>query len=163
MEFLTWIEQTGFATFVRESPSYLAFPTFLFLHTLGLSLVVGPSVIVAVRVLGLVRVLPIEPLARLFPFMWAGFAITVFSGVGLAVADATNKLLNPILLTKLVLIGFATWAMWLLQKRTFRTGVTPDESTVAAGRFLAGSTLVLWFAVTVAGRLIAYSRTILNI
>ncbi len=163
MEFLTWIEQTGFATYVRESPSYLAFPGFLFLHTLGLSLVVGPSVIVAARILGMARVLPIEPLGRLFPYIWVGFAMTVFSGIGLAFADATNKLMNPILLTKLVLIGFATAAMWMLQKKAFRPGISPDETTVLGSRFLAGSTLVLWFAVTVAGRLIAYSRTILNI
>ena len=52
---------------------------------------------------------------------------------------------------------------WMLQKKAFRPGVTPDEATILGSRFLAGSTLVLWFAVTVAGRLIAYSRSILNI
>jgi hypothetical protein len=126
-------------------------------------MVVGPSVIVTARILGLARIMPLEPLGRLFPFVWVGFAITVFSGIGLAVADATNKLVNPILIIKLVLILFATITTRMIQTKLFRTGADLDEPTIATGRFLAGSTLVLWFAVTVAGRLIAYSRTIFNL
>jgi hypothetical protein len=162
MEFMLWLEQTSLGTFVRESPSYLGFPGFLFAHTLGLSLVVGPAVVIGIRILGMAPAIPLKPLVRLFPFMWVGFAITVMSGVGLAVADASNKLLNPILLTKLVLILFATINLWFLKKRVFdRADV--GEVVDKQGRILAGSLMSLWLLVTIAGRLIAYWRAIFDV
>ena len=38
MDFLIRLEESGFGTWVRESPSLWAYPTVLFLHTLGLAL-----------------------------------------------------------------------------------------------------------------------------
>ena len=160
MELLVWLEGTSIATFVRESSSLLAFPTFLFLHSVGLALVVGPCAIVSARILGIGQSMPIAPLDRLFPFMWVGFWLTVASGAGLAIADAQNKLVNPILLIKLVLVVVAAVNMWLIRKRVFRT---PEGSGGRNAKALATSVLVLWLAVTVAGRLIAYSRTIFEL
>jgi len=160
MDILIWLEGTWIATFVRESPSILGFPTFLFAHSLGLSLAVGPCAIAAVRVLGLAPTLPLKPLGRLFPYMWIGFWLTVVSGVGLAIADASNKLVNPILLVKLVLVVVAAANMWLLDKKVFRA---PEGAGAGNGKLMAGTLLVLWLAVTIAGRLIAYSRTIFEV
>ena len=160
MDFLIWLENTSIATFVRESPSMLGFPTFLFVHSLGLSLAVGPCAIVAVRLLGVAPTLPLKPLERLFPYMWIGFWLTVVSGLGLAFADATNKLTNPILLVKLVLVVIAAANMWLLDKKVFRS---PEGEVAGNGKLMAGTLLVLWLAVTIAGRLIAYSRTIFEV
>jgi hypothetical protein len=159
MGIFVWLEQTWIATFIRESPSLWGFPAFLLMHSLGLSLVVGPCVIAAGRVLGMARSIPLQPLVRLFPYMWFGFILTVISGVGLAIADAQNKLTNPILLAKLVLVLLAAVNMWLLEKKVFRAPGGFDEST-GHGRLLGGSVLFLWLLVTVLGRLIAYSRTI---
>src|ERR1051325_8879018 len=103
MGFLEYLEHTALATFIRESSSYLGFPTVLFAHTLGLSLLVGPSALMCMRVLGLAPGIPFQSVRRLFLFMWAGFVLTVISGLGLAVAAATTRLLNPILLVKLVM------------------------------------------------------------
>src|SRR5262249_25340184 len=45
MDFLARVEASGFSTWVRESPSLLAFPLILSLHTLGLGLIVGSNVV----------------------------------------------------------------------------------------------------------------------
>src|SRR5687767_9831580 len=116
MAFLESIEGSAIATFIRESPSYLAFPGFLFVHTLGLSLLVGPNTLVAIRILGVASNVPLQPLVRLFPYMWVGLILTVISGTGLAVATATSKFVNPILLVKLVLIVPATVIMWRMER-----------------------------------------------
>jgi hypothetical protein len=161
MGFLAYLEETWLATFVRESSSMLGFPTFLFMHTIGLSLIVGVNVVVAVRVLGIASGIPLQPLKKLFPFMWAGFILTVISGVALAMANATAKFVNPILLVKLVLIFIATPIMWQLERKVFST---PDGYKVVEsgpGKMMAGALLVLWTLVMVAGRLIAYSGSIL--
>jgi hypothetical protein len=159
MGFLEFLEQTAIATFIRESSSYFGFPTVLFLHTLGLSFLVGANLVVSMRVLGLAPGLPLQPLRRLFPFMWLGFVLTVLSGTGLAMAAATTRLLNPILLVKLVLVAIATVIMRRLEKKVFNPKV-PKTGETGEGKAMAAALLVLWLAVTTAGRLIAYSATI---
>lgn len=152
MGFLMWLEQTGLATFVRDSP--IGYWTFLFVHTLGLAIVVGASTVVAVRVLGLALSIPLAPLERLFPMMWLGFGINAISGACLFAANASNQIVNPFFLIKMVFIAFAVANMWLLKKKVFRAaqGAAPH-----AGKILAGTLLVLWLGSTIAGRLIAYS------
>ena len=53
MDFLHWLEQTGFSTWVRELPSVWAFPTVLLIHTIGMGLVVGINAGIDLRILGL--------------------------------------------------------------------------------------------------------------
>jgi len=158
MGFLEFLEQTALATFIRESSSYLGFPTFLFLHTLGLSLLVGANCVVSIRVLGMASSIPLRPMVRLFPFMWAGFILTVISGTGLAIASATSKFVNPLLLSKLVLVVIAAVIMWKMDKKIFRTA--DDVAKPGEGKVMAAAMLVLWLLVMILGRLIAYSSTI---
>src|SRR4030095_15660762 len=162
MEILIYLEQTALATFIRESSSYLGFPTFLFMHTLGLSILVGAHSGVAIRVLGVASSITLKPMERLFPFMWAGFILTVISGLGLGIAAATTRLINPILLFKLVLIAIATPIMRMMEKRVFRSASGLKEVDPQAGKAMAAALLVLWTIIMIAGRLIAYSATILG-
>jgi hypothetical protein len=67
MEFLARLEQSGFSTWVRESTSVWAYPTVLFLHTLGLGFLVGASMVIDLRLLGFSNELPIAPMKKVFP------------------------------------------------------------------------------------------------
>jgi hypothetical protein len=162
MGLLEFLEQTALSTFIRESSSLLAFPTFLCMHTLGLSLVVGVNSVVAIRVLGVASSIPLQPLKRLYPFIWVGLILSLISGIALAMAKATTLMLNPILLVKLVMISCAAPIMWLLEKKVFRT---PGFKETEAGstKIMAATLLVPWTAVMIAGRLIAYSGTIFGL
>jgi len=162
MGLLEFLEQTALSTFIRESSSLLAFPTFLCMHTLGLSLVVGVNSVVAIRVLGVASSIPLQPLKRLYPFVWAGLILSFLSGIALAMAKATTLMLNPILLVKLAMISCAVPLMWLLERKVFRTpGFKETES--GSSKAMAAALLVLWTAVMIAGRLIAYSGTIFGL
>ena len=163
MGFLMWLEQTGFGTFVRESPSILGYPTFLFFHTLGLSIVVGLSTAVAVRVLGFASRIPLEPLERFFPIMWAGFAINTISGSGLVAADASNKMVNAIFLTKMLFVVLAVGSLWLLKKKVFDDPSKYEGALPREGKILAGALLVFWLGAMIAGRLIGYSSVIIPV
>ena len=161
MGILEFLEQTQLSTFIRESDSLLAFPTFLCFHTLGLSLVTGTNVVVAVRVLGIAPGIPLKSLRKMFPFSWAGLIISALSGFGLTMAKATTLSTNPILLVKLVLIAFTCVLMWRLDKKVFRDP-NYKEAESQSGRVTAVLLLVLWTAIMTAGRLIAYSMTIFS-
>ena len=50
--FLNFLEQTEFSNWVRDAPTIWAFPTILFVHTLGMGIVAGGSTMISVIVLG---------------------------------------------------------------------------------------------------------------
>jgi hypothetical protein len=163
MDFLIWLEDVGgLGTFVRESPSILGYPTFIVLHTLGLSTVVGTSTLVGIRVLGFADSIPLPPLERLFPVMWAGFWVNTFSGSGLALATASGQFTNPLFLIKISLVIAAVLCMRQLRKKVFLDPAVVAGGEPQAGKALAATMLVLWMFAMIAGRLIAYSGVIIG-
>ena len=80
-EFSRCLEQLQFSIWVRESGSVWAFPTFLFLHTLGMSMVAGGSATIDLVLLGFWPKTPVKPLERLFPLIWWGFWINAITGL----------------------------------------------------------------------------------
>src|SRR5262245_26180768 len=158
MEFLSWIENSAFSVWVRESPSIFAYAGILFLHTVGLAIVVGISAMIDLRLLGVASDLPIAPLERFFPIMWAGFWINAVSGSMLLAQDATTKFTNPIFGIKMVLIALAVADMVLLRRVVFLGRV--EQNVSRQGKLLAVASLVLWFGATTAGRVMTYLATV---
>lgn len=159
-DFIEFIEGTAIAVWVRESPSIFAYTTVLSLHAMGLAIVVGVGAAVSLRVLGLFRGIPLPPLLRLFPVMWVGFTINAISGIALLMANASGMLANVTFLVKLGLIALAVVNMELLRHRLAAEVPAGETSGDAAAspqtRALALSSLVLWIAVIISGRLTAY-------
>jgi hypothetical protein len=142
------IEQSGIATWIRESGVLHGYPLILFLHTLGLSTLVGLSSAINLRLLGVASGIPLASLDRLFRLMWAGFALTAATGILLFVADATRHASNPAFFVKLVFVLLAVTALALTWTRVFRG--------LHSGKILAAFSLVCWFGALSAGRLMAY-------
>jgi len=114
------IEQSGVATWIRESGILYGYPLILVLHTFGLSTLVGLSSAINLRLLGFASGIPLASLDRIFWFMWAGFALTAATGILLFVADATRHASNPAFLVKLVFVLLAVTALALTWTRVFR-------------------------------------------
>ena len=155
MELLSWIENSAFSTWMRESDSLFSYPGILFLHTAGLSIVVGISVVIDLRLLGLLRDLPMAPLERFFPVMWTGFWMNALSGTALLAQNATTRFTSPVFGIKMALIACAVVDMMLIRRLMAR--VSDDPQRVASrGRLLAIASLVFWGGAITAGRLMAY-------
>lgn len=167
MGLLEWLELSTLGTFVRESPSFFGYPTFLFAHTFGLSVVVGVSSVLAARVLGLASGIPLTPLARLFPMMWAGFAINLLSGGGLWLADAVNKTVPgggnqaPIFFIKMLFVVLGAVLLWMLQQKVSGSDAEIQGQSAEAKK-LAAMMLGCWVLAMIAGRLIGYTSAILG-
>jgi hypothetical protein len=121
MNFLLWLESLKFCVWVRESDSIWAFPMFLFMHTLGMSMIAGVSAVVDIAILGFWPRIPIKPLERLYPLMWTGFWINAVTGTVLMVADASTKLLNPVFYIKMC---FELFCIMTCVTPCIRTSVT---------------------------------------
>lgn len=117
-------------------------------------MLVGSIGIVDLRLLGAFRTLPERALAQsLSPIGMAGLALMLASGVVLFAADATALATAPVFRWKLLLIGLAT-----LNALAFRMAWPRSGARVTPGlRLMALASLVMWLAVLVLGRWIAYA------
>jgi hypothetical protein len=155
--FLRTIEGTSFSTWMRESESPFGFYFILFVHTVGLALLVGANSVVDLRLLGVAREIPVAPLKQFFGIMWLGFWINVTSGALLLFAYPTKSLTNPDFYIKLTLIGFAVWIMYRIKTKVFDDSSLDETAMMAKGATLAKWSLFLWFGAITAGRLLAYT------
>jgi hypothetical protein len=151
------IENSAYAVWVRESPSIFAYTSILSLHAIGLAIIVGINYVVAFRLLGFVKEIPLPTLRRLFPWMYLGFTINLFSGASLLAANLSNDLGNWLFIAKLVFILLA-----MINLELTRIHVFDRPGTVAAGelpkhaRTFAWGALILWGLAMIAGRFTAY-------
>jgi len=162
MALFVWIEQSALSVWVRESPSLLAFPFILFLHTLGLALLAGISVALDLWLLmGAARARRIAT-RGLFRAMWLGFAINALSGVVLLAAYPAKALTNWVFYTKMVLILLALLALEATRREVFDEARPGDTIVVTSrARALAIASLAFWAGTILTGRLLAYTYVIL--
>ena len=154
---LNTIEQMQFAIWVRESSSIWAFPTFLVVHTIGMSIVAGCSTMVSLAILGFWPAkMPVRPLERLYPLMWTGFWINAFTGVVLLLADATTKATNWDFYVKMIFVFTGTWLIVRTRKQVFGSALLDQGSLPAGAKGLAWGSMICWFCAITAGRLLAY-------
>jgi hypothetical protein len=156
MDFLIRLEQSGFATWVREGGTIWSYPFILFMHTLGLATLAGVNGGMDLRILGFAPQIPLAPLKRFFPLLWGAFAVTAASGSALLIADASTKLASPVFYVKMVFVALALVNLQLLKVQVFSNPEIDDRSLPSSARLLAVTSLMLWIAATTAGRLMAY-------
>ena len=147
------IAGTAFAGWAMSSP--FAYPVANTAHVLALVLLLGGIGVVDLRLLGLWRRIPLEPLAAaLVPVAAVGLLILAASGFILFAADAKALAASETFRLKLLLIALALANVALFKWR-FGKAVPLQPSTSA--KALALLSLLLWIAVAIAGRMIAYT------
>ncbi len=156
MNFLNTLEQMPFSIWVRESSSIWAFPTFLVVHTIGMSIVAGLSAMMSLVILGFWPKMPIRPMERLFPLIWIGFWVNAATGTVLLIADATTKVTNWDFYVKMAFVFAGVWLLTRTRKQIFGSPEIDRGSLPAGAKGLAWASLICWFAAITAGRLLAY-------
>ena len=132
---LASLEQNAISVWVRESPSLLAFPFILYLHTLGLAMLAGLNVGLDVWLLAR-RTLPSFDLKGLYQVMWLGFAINLLSGLALLAAYPAKALTNWVFFAKmaLVVVGVS-----VLQRMKRELVVASDATSTSRSVFAASA------------------------
>ncbi len=155
MNFLDTIEQLGFSTWVRESPSKLAYPTVLLLHVIGMGVVAGISGLISLRLLGVSPRTPLQPMERLFPVIWWGFWLNAVTGTALLMASASKRMVDPTFYIKMIFIFVGVAVLKRTQDKVFRNP-RKDGALPEGARALAWAGLICWLGALTAGRLLAY-------
>jgi hypothetical protein len=153
---LTAIENSALGAWVRESSSLLAYPTILFMHTVGLGFLVGLNAAIDLRILGVAARMPLAPMQKFYRVMWLAFWINAVSGTLLLVADATTKMTNPVFFIKMSFVALAVITMVLIRRHVFGNPSLDLTPLAGSAKVLAVTSLVFWMGAITAGRLMAY-------
>jgi hypothetical protein len=151
----------GLSRWIREGGTLTGYPLILFLHTMGMGVLVGLNATIDLRIVGFAPRIPIKTLERAYPLMWAGFVVNLTTGSLLFISDAVKHFSNPVFWVKLALIAVALVLLTQIRSRVFQDPRLDKEPVLTSWKVLAMTSLVCWFLAITAGRLMAYLYEIL--
>ena len=157
-EFFAFLEQMEFSQWVKDAPTIWAFPTILFVHTLGMAIVAGGSTMINLIVLGFWPAVPIKPFARLFPLLWVAFGVNAVTGTMMLLADATTKMTSPDFYVKMALVFAGLFILLRMRRQIFENPQLDRVPLPGNAKMLAWASLACWFGAITAGRLLAYVK-----
>src|SRR5262245_15404343 len=130
------------------------------LHFIGLSLLVGCVGSFDLRLLGVGKRIPIAALHKLIPWGLVGFAINVVTGLSFLMTEPDQYVYNPSFHFKLLFIIVAGLNASIFYLTLYRRATAPGAPADAprAAKIVAATSLSLWIAVIVCGRLLTFYR-----
>jgi len=159
LEVCRWLETTHGSIALHES--IWVYPIVESVHVLTLTLFLGLTVIVDLRLLGtsLSATPASQVIRRLGPWMLAGFVIMVTSGAMLFYAAPVRTYSNVFFRLKMAFLLMAGLNVAVFHFTTLRTMPQWDLGTRPPihARMAGAVSLVLWAAIAVCGRMIAYN------
>lgn len=157
LDVLNWVQNTGWATGIKESS--LLFPIIEGSHIMALSFSVGMIMILDMRLLRIsFRSETVSSIMeQLMPFTLAGFAIEMLTGVLLFLTQAVKAYGNPFFRIKMILLVLAGINALYYQVKYYPKMAEWDRTATPVGvRIVAVMSLVLWAGVIACGRTMAY-------
>jgi hypothetical protein len=154
LEYFRWMEANlPGGTFLREST--YGFTVLLTVHVVAMCLFLGLIIMMDLRLVGAGnrRTPPAEIQKRLFPWQMVGFAVIVVSGVLLFYSKPLYYYGKGFFWTKMALMALAGVNAGVIHLVTYRSEAGWDRPLA---RLAGAISLLLWGAVLVTGRLIAY-------
>jgi hypothetical protein len=150
---LTFIQNTALSHAISKS-NHLLIAGFQIFHVMGFVLLLAALVLISLRLLGLVlRQQSMPQVARQALFLfWSGLALAVVSGVLMFIGSPGHYAYNPAFEVKMGLLTAAV----IVQAGLFSRVVTHEAPRPWLARISVGLSLVLWFAVSMAGRAIGF-------
>jgi hypothetical protein len=159
LEICEWLETTAVSVLIRESQ--FGFLILVGIHILGITLSAGTLLWADLRLLGVSmrRYRLAEVYRGLAPWFLSGFVVMIISGGMLFMAFATSAYGNLYFRIKMVAIALAGVNALLYHMATRRSlnGSVDPTVTPTTARISGLTSIVLWTAVIVAGRMISYT------
>lgn len=154
------IQATSLSTALKTAAWVV--PTLQSIHIVMIGVVFVSVLMIALRVLGWMRA--DAPLAQVWgrfaPFMWTGIVVMTFTGVLLTIAEPVREFMTLSFRLKMLLLVVLVASAAAFGSRVRRVAGVADGSPSSAGlRAAAVITVLLWFAVIVFGRAIAYDTS----
>lgn len=147
------MERSAFGDWVAVSP--YGYYLMLGFHSIGLAMLVGAMMVISLRLLGLLTAIDPRALERLTTFAWWGFWINALSGVATFFSEANKMFFDTTFRWKILLVFIGVAALVIMQRTALRRIASGGSITLGA-RLQGAFSLLVWTAVIVVGRMIAY-------
>ena len=159
LDLCQWLATTNGSIALHES--IYIYPLVESAHVLTLCVFVGSASMLDLRLLGLsFRRVPARELARrLMPWMVVGFLVMIVTGALLSYAIPVRSYQSIFFRIKVVMLIMAGLNAWIFHVRSFRRVGEWNKAAVPprAARVAGAASLILWAAIIIAGRMIAYN------
>jgi hypothetical protein len=158
LAFCEWLAATDGSVALHES--LYMYPLVESVHVLTLCVFVGLAVVLDLRLLGLAFAESrVSDVAKVLPWTIGGFVVMVITGVLLFYAIPVRTYQSVWFRAKVIFLILAGLNVWLFHSRVYRR--LPEWDTLRItprpARIAAVFSLVLWAAIIIAGRMIAYN------
>jgi hypothetical protein len=156
MGFLLWLENSGFADWIRTS--FVGYPLVLTLHSVGMAIMVGLVSMLNLRLVGMFDRIPYSALSKMLGLAWIGFGINFISGIAIFTSQATAYVSNVPFLIKIAAVFIGAGIAGYMQPVLSRESATwEDRRDVPDSiRRLAIISLSMWSVAIITGRFTAY-------
>ncbi|MGC3982608.1 MAG: hypothetical protein QM808_15270 [Steroidobacteraceae bacterium] len=153
---LEWMEQSAVGSCVMQTPA--GFYIMLGIHSIGLAMIVGAMMVADLRVLGFARGISAQALPKFVTLGWWGFWINAASGIALFIGEANKLFYDTTFRWKLFLILLGMINTYFINRTIFKPAAAGNPALLdgASARLQATLSLLLWLAVIITGRMIAY-------
>jgi len=156
--FASWLSQTPASQIIQNVLWII--PLVQTLHILAIAVVLSSVAMIDLRIFGLAgrRATMMQTADRYVPWLWWGLLVLALTGVTLITGEPVRSLTNPAFQIKMLLLLGAVAVTISFQRSVRKNAVVWDTRVRSSSsiRVAAVGTLLLWFAIAVAGRWIAY-------
>jgi len=157
-----------FADWLTNTPVSMALqnhqwvvPTSQSIHILAISAVFAPACMINLRLLGVgANWRSVSQLSNcLIPWMWRGLAVLLITGIIQVVTEPVRQFVTPAFWAKMIMIVIVVGMTALYARAVRRDAAIWDaaSSRPATGKVFAVVSTLLWLAIIVCGRFIAYT------
>ena len=153
-EFSLWISNTSLSLWIGAH--FWAIPILQVIHILAISSAFGSVLMINLRILGLTggtRTMT-QTVRRFLPWTWWALLVLIATGIGMIIGEPVRELVNPVFWVKMGLVIAMVFQATV--RRNIATWEVTHDGRVAV-RFGAVFIILLWCAIMVAGRWIAYA------
>jgi hypothetical protein len=138
--------------------TYWLWPVLEIIHFMGLSLLLGGLIVIDLRMAGHIRALNPAATHKLLPLLFIGFGLNLITGVLFFYGDPLRYSVNIGFQIKMMLVilagmnaGLYYWKINPAMGNWEQNAEAPSDA-----KFVAYTSLTLWFGVLLCGRLIPY-------
>src|SRR5579863_921150 len=160
---VSWLASTDFSKLMIQNKWWWAF--MMGMHFVGLCMLVGIIGALDLRMLGFAKELPLAPLHKFVPWAVAGFIINLITGILAFIGMPlfyTYDLAFWLKMLAILLAGVNVGAFYLTGIFHKVEGLGPGEDAPVSAKFIAATSMILWFAVILLGRYIQVFEDSIN-
>jgi uncharacterized membrane protein SirB2 len=160
MHFSKWLAATPISNLIQNVLWII--PLVQTIHILSIAIVLSSVGMVVLRILGMagLRSTFSGTAERYLPWIWGALTVLLCSGAVLVTGEPVRSLTNPTFQLKMCLLLVAVLITLAFQVTVHRNARFWDfaPSRFGAAKLFAVGAFVLWLAIAVAGRWIAYTQ-----